>query len=189
VDPKRVVRLDLGSISAPLARQILEQTESAVEAEVRRLRPALRHVAGIDEDDLRSLGQIAALESYLTWDAERGCALRTWAGRLIRWRLTEAVQLAQSPEQTAGSVPRAAAEEAVDPTEGYDAAERAEWLQSTLGGLTPRLRVLVAARLRGETGREAGRTLGISDALASSKVLEALRILHRAAVDDGLGDR
>ncbi len=153
MDPKRVVRLDLGSISAPLARQILEQTESAVEAEVRRLRPALRHVAGIDEDDLRSLGQIAALESYLTWDAERGGALRTWAGRLIRWRLTEAVQLAQSPEQTAGSVPRAAAEEAVDPTEGYDAAERAEWLQSTLGGLTPRLRVLVAARLRGETGR------------------------------------
>lgn len=188
MDARRAARRDLGAITGPLARQILTQTEPAIDAEVRRLRPALRHCQGIDEDDLRALGQIAALESYLTWDANAGCALRSWAGKLIRWRLTEAVQRTQSPERTAGATPPGAFDEVIDPSEGYDESERLDWLQATLGSLSPRLRTLVAARLRGESGREVGRTLGISDARVVEQLATAVSELRDAAMDAGLAD-
>lgn len=188
MDARRAVRRDLGAISAGLARQILSQTEPAIDAEVRRLRPALRHCQGLDEDDLRALGQIAALESYLTWQPDAGCALRSWAGRTIRWRLAEAIERSQSPERTAGRTPPAALEEAVDPSEDYDESERLDWLQGSLGGLTPRLRTLVAAKLRGESGREVGRSLGISDARVVEQLADAVSELREAAMDAGLAD-
>lgn len=185
---RRAVRLDLGTISGPLARQILEQSASAVEAEVRRLRPALKHTQGLDADDLRSMGQIAALESYLTWDAAAGCALRTWTGKVIRWRLSEAIERAQSPERCSGSTPPKALEQTYDPSEGYDASERIGWLETTVGTLAPRLRCIVAAKLRGESGSEVGRTLGVSQTLISVELDRALGTLRLQAVDDGLGE-
>lgn len=183
MDPRRIVRLDLGSISGAQAAAILAECAPAVDAEVARLRSALRHTQGVDEDDLRSLGQIACLEASLTWDASRGCALRTWAGRMVRWRLSEAVQAAQSPER--GGI-ETSEEEGVDPHEDYDEAERLEWLQRALGGLTPRLRLLVASRLRGEAQGAVGRTLGIAKARTSQEVHAAVACLRVAAAGAGL---
>lgn len=186
MDARRAVRHDLGSIGAALAARILSECEPAIDAEIRRLRPALRHTQGIDEDDLRSLGQIVALESYLTWEEGRGRTLRSWAGQNVRWRLGEAIRAAQSPEESRGA--SVASDEVVDPREGYDEAERLEWLQSAIGRLSPRRRVLVVSTLRGEQQHAVGSTLGIGRSRVCQEISVAVAALHEAAVHAGLVD-
>lgn len=185
MDPRRAVRRDLGGIGAAVAIRVLTECAPAIEAEVRRLRPSLRHVQGLDEDDLRSLGQIAALEAYLTHADGRGRTLRSWAGQVVRWRLVEAVQAAQAPDE---HVMLEGDEVEVDPTLDYERAEQISWLHRTVGTLPPRMRVLVAARLSGQSQGAAGRTLGIGDTRVSQEVGAAVVALHAAALDAGLVD-
>jgi DNA-directed RNA polymerase specialized sigma24 family protein len=91
MNASRQVRMDLGGIPAPRVREILELARVPIEAEITRLRRALSRCSAIDADDLRSLGQIVALEASLTHDAARG-TLRTWIGTCVRWRLGEAME-------------------------------------------------------------------------------------------------
>lgn len=188
MDNRRAARLDLGMIGAALASRILAECSLAIEVEVRRLTPALRHTQGLDPEDLHALGQIAVLEAYLTHEPEKGRTLRSWAGQVVRWRLVEAVQQAQSPEAGGnGAVCDAEPEdEAEDPATSYDEIEKLTWLQQAIGRLPPRQRTLLAARLRGETGREVGKTLGLGDVRASQVASGAIRLLYEQALDAGL---
>jgi DNA-directed RNA polymerase specialized sigma subunit len=187
MDATRAVRRDLGSIDAALASRILTECAPGIDAEVRRLRPALRHTQGIGVDDLHALGQIAALEAYLTWEAGRGRTLRSWAGQVVRWRLTGAVMDAQSPEESRGTPPQRP-EDVVDPALDHDEAERQAWLLDTVGKLAPRLRVLVVSKLRGEEQAATARTLGIGQGRVSQEIRVAIVTLQAAAADAGLLD-
>lgn len=205
------VHRELGSISATRAAEVLTTCATVIDAEVRNAAPALRFMEGFDRDDLYALARIAALESSLTFVVGR-CAFTTWASRVIRWRLLEAVRSAQRPpgalELDAPCIARAEfgvselgvgtleplgashAPEALvlDPADEQDRDERVRWLVTALGALSPRRRALVVAKLRGESGQELSAMLGVSDGRISQEVRVAVDALHAAAVDAGLTD-
>lgn len=186
MDAHRAARLDLGGIGAELARRILAECAPAVDAEVRRLTPALRHTHGIDADDLRSLGQIAVLEAYLTHQEGRGRTLRSWAGQVVRWRLSEAIESSQAECVSDPEVDSDTAGPAEDPAESYDSIERVVWLEQTLGTLPPRHRTLIAQQLRGEAQRHLGATLGLGRTRVSKETQNAVAALRARAIDAGL---
>lgn len=202
--PDVAVRLhrELGSISAARAAEVLSTCATVIDAEVRNAAPALRYMEGFDLDDLRALARIAALEASLTF-VEGRCAFTTWASRVIRWRLLETVRSAQRPPEAVElDAPCATRSESgvglgvghtpdelsVDPTIEQDRDERVRWLTAALGTLSPRRRAVVAAKLRGESGRELSVALGVCDGRISQEVRVAVDALHAAAVDAGLTD-
>lgn len=92
MDVGRQARRNLGGLDPARVKEILELARVPIEAEVSRYRVALRRCSAIDADDLRALGQIAALEAAQTHDPSRGSALRSWIGFLVRQRITEAMK-------------------------------------------------------------------------------------------------
>lgn len=51
---------------------------------------ALRLCAGgLDRDDFEQIARLAALEAWLTFDANRGVTPKAWIKKLVRWRLRE----------------------------------------------------------------------------------------------------
>ncbi len=181
MDARRAARRDLGSVSDADAACWIAEARPATEAEIRRL--AWLCNAAVDEEDLRAVAHVAILEAHLSYRPGR-CSLRTWVGKLIRWRLTEAVQAEQRPEEPL--------EQPVvngrSPEEIVEATERAGWLQSAIGKLGPRHRTIVAARLRGEVTRHTGMTLGISGGRVRQELEVATAALAQAALDEGVTD-
>lgn len=198
VDPRRVARLDLRSVTSTSARDLLSACEPAIEAEVGRWSGLLARGRGLDADDLRAVGRVAVLEASLTYQPDRGRTLRTWAGLVVHQRISEvagaACALAEhevpaaDPDGLLEGDEHVEADDVVDPQLEQDQRERLAWLARALAKLPPRRRAILAAKLRGESQREVGRTLGISDARTSQEVDAAVAELRALAVDAGLLD-
>ena len=99
IRPERVARVDLGAVSDEDAERVLELAKSCIAIEIRALGPIERHLDGLEHEDLVSIGQIAAIEAFATWEAGRGARLKTWIQRMVRWRLRETVQSSQRQEE------------------------------------------------------------------------------------------
>lgn len=133
---------------------------------------------GLEPEDLRQMARVAVLEAALSHRGGRA-KLKTWVNRTIRWRLTEALQGSERPEEPL--------DEPSDVVNGQNPEELVErlqivrWVRRAVDGLDVRQRAIVACRLRGESMREIGMSLGISKTRAHQEVTFALEVLRDAA--------
>lgn len=172
---------DYGSLTDAEVRQVLSDARGYIEALVHKL---ARFTPGHDEDDLRSVAEMAALEAHLTYEPDRGRAPGTWAYQVISWRLEE---LRQDEVDIPMEAVAHAASPAPSPESRVEAYQLAEWLEANLARLSPRRALVLARRLHGETGEEVGSTLGLSRARISQVSGSAERILRlRAKRADGI---
>lgn len=182
--PKRLARHNLGGVSDAEARQLLRELAPGIEAAVRAFR-AWGHNVGLDEDDLRQIARVAVLDAAQTHRAEAS-TFGHWARRTIRWRLTEALERSERPEE-----PLDAPEEVLNgenPEEVLERLQAVRWVRQAVDRLDVRQRTIVDCRLRGESVREIGITLGISKTRAHQELHAALGILRHQAVNDRLDE-
>lgn len=193
MDVARQARRNLGGMPPARVREVLELARVPIASEISRYRLALRRCGSIDEDDLRSLGQIAALEAAHTHDPSRGSELRSWIGFLVRQRITEAMKDAgdaASVEIAFGLPPDfESLTEAYDPIEfeRFELANAREWVERSLCGLSPRQKILIAQLLGNvcESFRELSASLGVDKSRVFQDYQVALTALqvrvHRPA--------
>lgn len=126
----------------------------------------------LEHDEVLSVGRLAILEAYLSYDASRGCAESTWVRKTVWWRLLEASRAAPPPAESLGT----------DPQRVNGASPEQQFWRATavraVARLSPRHQVLVSAWMAGETFTEAGATIGISGPLAHRETHKALAQLR-----------
>lgn len=190
MDATRQARRNLGGFTPEAVKEILELAQRPIETEVARLGRALSRCGAIDADDLRALGQIAALEAAKTFDPTRKATLRSWIGTQIRWKLGEAmkdagddaskevalgltgdleflVSVTEHPEHRRRY--RVSDETTLVETESISESvaqtQARAWVLRSLAGLTPRQKILLVQRLANSEDcddQTLGQTLGIS---------------------------
>lgn len=179
----RQARRDLSGISKARAKEVLDLARVPIDAEISRLKVALSRCSAIDADDLRSLGQIAALEASLTHNAEKG-TLRTWIGTVVRWRLGEAMK--DAGDLATVEVARGLTSDfeglgpSYDPSESYELADAKAWVERSLAGLTPRQKILVAQLLGNscDTFQELSMSFGIDRTWLTKSLGMAITMLQ-----------
>jgi RNA polymerase sigma factor (sigma-70 family) len=126
-----------------------------------------------DQADLRSAGQLAVLEGHLSFNGN-GTA-RGWILTVVRWRLREAFAATHHPEILAANPERM---NGADPEQQFWRATAVR----AIGRLSPRHRVIVDGRMRGETFEEIGASIGLSTSAVHRESEKAFSIL-RAVLD------
>lgn len=198
---RRDLRVELSGIDDSTARELLDRYTGMV-VQVVRLHggAAARAFHLLDLETLISIGQTALLEAHVTYregDVSRervdGAGFRTWARRVVGWRISEAVhrQLRAEPEvsQRADShngVLRIKEAPTVEPDEQAYHHELGRWLKRCLARLDVRERTIVALLLRGETKAEIARSLGLSESRVGQLYFQTLRQMREWAVEDGV---
>jgi RNA polymerase sigma factor (sigma-70 family) len=94
---RRQVRQDMSSVPPQTARQILRDFEKLINAEARLSARMTRHTPWFGFEDYAAVGQIAAMEAFVLYRPECGASLKTWIGRMVRWRMREAVRRVRDP--------------------------------------------------------------------------------------------
>ncbi len=183
MDGERPALAALGAIDDATAREAIAAAAPAIEAEVRRMAAALKDRA-LQAADLRAVSHVAVLEALLTHRPGRG-SLSFWTRRVIHWRLVEVVSR-ERPELVLEVAPPVLNGE--NPEEVLQALELRDWMESAVGELPPRRRVIIAAAVRGETLQETGATLGIGRSRVCQERKTALTVLRDRALEDGLAD-
>lgn len=172
---------DLSAISSERAAELLKEFGALIEGELRKYGGV--HLQGLGYDDLRSVAQLAVLEASLSHDPERG-TLRTWARRLVRWRLGDTVKQAQPKEELTDRP-----EDFLNGRNPYEILAKIEetmWVHQSVGCLDPRRRTIVVATMAGETLRQIGPTLGISKSRVGQERDTAFAWLREQALEAGL---
>lgn len=129
----------------------------------------------LDKATLRSVGEDALLEAYLTFDASRGCSEAVWMRRNVYWRLAAAVErrgLRPAGDESLGPDPQVV--NGVNPEVAFLQATAVQALER----LSIRQQMVVDGRMRGETFAEIGPQLGISDTMAHREWTTAIAILR-----------
>lgn len=209
ISDKRLFPLDLSSIGDAAARDLIERYRPIINDTVKRYLPGARatfHV--IRREDLCAVAESAVLEAavrYRVGDEGRdnqGGGLATWVRRVVGWRVSESVQnlLVNEPLQSERVYNEA------DPTSTWStnvhvdsgfrqaatqhtivqARQVVEWLQRSLGSLTPRRRIIIVSVLRGEAKTSIARSLGISPGRVSQEYKTAVEQLRKLALRDGI---
>jgi RNA polymerase sigma factor (sigma-70 family) len=201
VNARRLVRKDLGTISPARAQEVLDECEPAIRSELQKAGRCLGFVHGMGLDDLHAIAQVAALEASLTYRPEMGRSLRSWASQTVRWRLAEAIRMANHPETAADDPVVTALEELESPEESLEnpesilngknpeelviEAQHADWVQTAVGRLPPRQRTIVSSRMLGESMRLTASFLGITVRQVYYDAAEAYESLRTAARTSG----
>jgi RNA polymerase sigma factor (sigma-70 family) len=94
---RRQVRQDMSSVPPKTARQILRDFEKLINAEARLCARMTRHTPWFGVEDYAAVGQIAAMEAFVLYRSECGASLKTWIGRMVRWRMREASRRVRDP--------------------------------------------------------------------------------------------
>ncbi|MCU0671320.1 MAG: sigma-70 family RNA polymerase sigma factor [Myxococcota bacterium] len=150
-------------------------------AEVQRFVAWGRRV-GLDVDDLIQIAEGAAVEAAATWKADRGRKQRTWAGRIIRQRLVEALDQeapATEPEVPSGPVggdPLGGFDRFVPADEVAEQHARARTLERAISTLRDRRQHIVREHLKGRTFEQIGDELGVGHQFVARE--------HGKAVDE-----
>lgn len=185
MDAARQARCDFAGIPPARVREVLALAAVPIAVAVSRAAGALRHCGSIDADDLRAVGQIAALEAEQTYTPGRGASLRSWIGTCVRWRIAELVQGAYSSashESSRGLVgDYEALMDSYEPSEAYDLAQAREWVLRSLVGLSPRQKILLAQRLGNsdETIEELAASLGVDRTQVWRDLSSAIEVLRQ----------
>ena len=179
----RAVRADLSGVSDADARRVLALVEVTINAELARFTTI--HLAGMDLDDLRQLARIAVLEAFATHQEARGARFKTWASRIVRWRICEAIQAAQPREEIRAELPEPPA---LDGEEVLDIREKLHWLEEAFGRLTPREKLIIVKRLEGESWKTLSATISINISRAHQVRSNAVARLREEASAYGIAE-
>lgn len=173
------------------ARAIVQKYEGLVRYIAKRVH--IPDGAPFDREDLLSMGRVALLQAHVTFEAGRGVKFLTWAHRLVRQALLDAVRNVRERARVesdmgenfdldhydAGVVPQ-----------DVELVEQREvrWLRAKLanGLLTERERSIMRMRLSGATLSSIGEQHGVSREwirLTEKHVTERLR---QAAAQEGV---
>jgi len=94
---RRQVRQDMSAVPPKTARQILVDFEKLINAEARQCARLTRWMPWFGVEDYAAVGQIAAMEAFVLYRPECGASLKTWIGRMVRWRMKEAARRVRDP--------------------------------------------------------------------------------------------
>jgi DNA-directed RNA polymerase specialized sigma24 family protein len=163
-----VRKIDFSAVSDATARQLLQTHARDIRINVGRY----SWLSAADQDELRSAAALAVLEAHLTYKEIGKGSERGWVIQVIRWRLADtfaemrrpAEVLTASPERTNGA----------DPEQQFWRATAVR----AIGHLSPRHRVIVDGRMRGETFEEIAASLGLSTAITHRESTRAFEILR-----------
>ena len=151
------------------------------DAQARRLLatygPAVRKVAALfprlDRDEALAVGQDAVLEAYLSHDPTQATEA-TWVRRLLHWRLAEAAARDPWDRHVESLDPDPQVLNGAGPEEAFFRASAVH----NLGSLSVRHQMILDGRMRDETYREIGQSIGISTQLTQREGQKALRVLR-----------
>jgi len=87
----------MSKVSSKTAQELLRQFEPLINSEARRLANRSRNSPWFGFEDFVAVGQIAAIEAYVSYNAETNVTLKTWGHRIIKWRMREAAQRVSDP--------------------------------------------------------------------------------------------
>jgi RNA polymerase sigma factor (sigma-70 family) len=122
---RRQVRQDMRAVPPKTAQQILRDFERLITHEARQCARMTRYMPWFGVEDYAAVGQIAAMEAFVLYRPDCGAVLKTWIGRMIRWRMREASRRVRDPLGLVEAVESAKRRVArgVDGPEAIDAAE------------------------------------------------------------------
>lgn len=178
MDPSRVARVDLASVSNAQAKRALSDMAGAVEKELQKV--AWVRLRGVDLDDLRAIAHLAVLEAVVTYNESRGRKWSSWAYQLIRWRLQEAVRVELAYETQEVAAVNAPLDAAPSPEEVYLAREAHTRVGRHLARLPPRAGTALACKLQGESLAEIGASVGVHYSLVCREIQDAVRTVSDA---------
>ncbi len=160
--------IDFSAVSNATARQLLKTYARDIAILVSRYN--WLNVA--DKDELKSAAALAVLEAHLSYKDNGKGTERGWVTTVIRWRLFDAFAEMHRPTETLVANP--------ERTNGAD-PEQQFWRATAvraLGHLSPRHRVIVDGRMRGETFEEIAESIGLSIAITHRESTRAFQILR-----------
>jgi DNA-directed RNA polymerase specialized sigma subunit len=195
---------DLSGFTPARVREILALAEKPIGVEISRLTQAVRRCAALDEDDLRAIGQIAALEAAKIYTEDRGMTLRSWIGVVVRWRLgammeragdlaTREVPLGSARDLEVCLVERPSSDRALRAS-GEDQLVADESMSDAIAReqqraivmryiarLTPRQQVLLVQHLGNseESNEELGASLGVDRTIVWRDIAAAIEAIRK----------
>jgi RNA polymerase sigma factor (sigma-70 family) len=89
----RLLRVNCSGMSDAEARKHLATYGEVVKIVAKRLQSGLVATAGIDVEDLVSVGNFAVLEAVQTYKSDAKASLRTWVGQVVRWRMAGLLEM------------------------------------------------------------------------------------------------
>lgn len=194
---EREVRVDLRSLDDETVKALWEEHRVTLESMARRLfYRAQRSFVVITYEDLVDVGKSAICEAWVRFGhghASGKGGLHSWAERMMRWRMTEAIDelrpegltfAARADAHNGGLAYRPADIETAE--ERLQRTEVRRWLRGAIGKLPSRQSILVVAVMNGESLNEAGASLGISKTRAHQEYQTALAALRRSAMRHGI---
>lgn len=166
---RKEVRVDMSEIPAGTAADLLTAYGGII-ARIASTFPT------VEADELRSVGQIAVMEAWVTHNPRREIPMRAWVTQVVRWRIVERAdaEISRRDLTSLDLAPEPA-------TNGRHDPERAFMLDQIIDllvYLTPRQTMIIDGRLRRETFAEIAITLGVSTQYCHDEYLAALKQLR-----------
>lgn len=157
-------------MDAATAKRLLDQYRPVVRALVRLYPDFVR-------DDLLASGDLAILEAFVSWKADKGANEGTWIRRMIHWRLA---QCSKDELDDPLALADQFQEELVSDTHDTEREVLQNLALRAIHTLSPRHQAVIQGRLQNETFEEIATSLGISTARAGFEGLRALQLLRAA---------
>ena len=198
---KRDLRVELSSLDSATAQALIDDHTGMVLGVVKLNMPAARRTFHLlDRDTLVSIGQTAVLEAHIKYregdlsrETVNGSGFRTWARRVVGWRVSAAVRRQLEAEPARGvradshnGVLRYQEGPDIPPDVQAYHHQLGRWLKHCLSRLELRERLIVALTLRGEPKAEVARSLGISPSRVGFHYRQAVDKMRVWAAEDGL---
>lgn len=188
-----ILRVDCTNIPRQDAERWIREYSDVVRVTFGRIRSGLSRTAGIDAEDVASVGYMAILEACTTYDPnnEARASLRTWVGSVVHWRMSRLLD--RLTRQKGEIVDHAWAQhvqerEQIDEfEERMEALERLRVLAENFGRLPHRTKIILLQRLEGASSEETATSLGISVFREQQIVARSRAALREALVlQDGM---
>lgn len=186
--------LDLGRLERAVVVEVLGYVESTIAHTIKHARSSLRPAARVllQADDLRAIGQLAALTAAVRFDPSKGATLKTWVRFKTRVAMLEEARRANAStaREYVRTRPGACGDEDVEvdyadadaPTPEQTVLDRqaCEAVLRHLHYLTPREQILVSRRLAGDddTDAELARGFGVSRSQICRGMASAIETLE-----------
>ena len=167
---RKEVRVDMGGIPAGTAAELLTAYGGII-ARIAATFPT------VETEELRSVGQIAVMEAWVTYNPRREIPMRAWVTQVVRWRIVERadVEISRRDVGSLDLAPEPATNGRHDPERRY----MLDQVIDLLVYLTPRQAMIIDGRLRRETFAEIAITLGCSTQFCHDEYLSALEQLRK----------
>lgn len=167
--------VDYSGLTNAEARALLDEHRADVETLVGKVRT---FTPGYGEEDLRSVAEVAVLEAHRTYRPACGMSPRSWAYRVVQWRLEELrSEVIDLPTDYGALAPAPGPH----PEERVARIELQDWLERALASLPLQEGLILTRKLHGESSLAIGETIGLTPGRVSQLYRAGLERLRRDA--------